>query len=288
MDLCHWDKSVETEAYGCDKKPLKMHGIMTIPNLSINKQELGVKASFWVLEDATDEVIMSADWMKQLGAKIDFQEERMTYSKPGKDLQPDNVTLQANPNYAEDTKEPTHKKHLLPEEGIFYHRKNIEENKVCRITTKSKNIIKPHRAVTITLTQEQGKTISKICTGINKANNYVRNTENKKEEMEQVRIALAEDGMSKAIYLPPMDPPDITQPVTVNNMPGLLTKQQKGRKYVRLIIPNVSATAIKLPQNLNIKPREPPQFLKMQREEDINRPEQTVMQIGPKWKIIEY
>ena len=48
-----------------------------------------------------------------------------------------------------------------------------------------------------------------------------------KQSSKQFREKLKEDDMSKSLYLPPLDPPDITQPITVNGMPSLLCKQQK-------------------------------------------------------------
>ena len=255
-----------------------MQGIMTIPKLTINGQELGVKASFWVMENATDEVSMSADWMKQLSAKIDFERETMTYHKPKKDLHPDNVTLQTNPNFTNEEENPSATNLNLKENT----EDTEKENKIYKILIKSKNIIKPLRAVTITLTQEQGMKVSKVCTKINKANKYQRNTIREKKVKRQFRKELDTDKISKATYLPPLDAADITQPVTVNDMPGLLCKHKKGRKYVRIIIPNVSATLIRLHQTLHIKPREPPRFHTIKPEKNCDKPEQTVMEIEPK------
>ena len=140
----------------------------------------------------------------------------------------------------------------------------------------------PHRVVTITLTQEQGEKVSKICTEINKAKEYFKDKKQKKVKKGEVREALQQDKISKAIYTPPMNPPYTTQPVTINNMLGLVCKQQKGRNYVTLIISNISAAAIELPQNLNIEPRQPPHFHKIINKLSKNKPEQVVMQIGPR------
>ena len=79
LNLCYWDKTLTIKAVGCDKKNLNMHGIITVPDLTLNGQKLGVTASFWVMEDATDEIILSADWMKQLRAKIHFQTQGLIY-----------------------------------------------------------------------------------------------------------------------------------------------------------------------------------------------------------------
>ena len=241
LQLCYWNKKVNIKAIGCDKKPLKMHGIMTVPELTLNSQKLGVTASFWLMQDATDEIILSADWMRQLRAKIDFHTQGFIYSLPKTNLYPDNVLIQLKPKFIDDT--PTD-----PEKD----NNEIIDNKICKITIKGLHIIKPFRATTITLSKDQGQKISKVCTEINKADTYKRDEMKEKQSSKQ--------DMSKSLYLPPLDPPDITQPITVNGMPGLLCKQQKGNKYVRLIIPSVSVTAIKLQQNLHIKPREPPKF----------------------------
>ena len=144
------------------------------------------------------------------------------------------------------------------------------------------HIIKPHRFTTITLSKLQGEKISKICTEINKANAYTRDKAKENKASKRFKKQLRKDDMYKSLYLPPLDPSDITQPITINDMPGLLCKQQKGNKYVRVTIPNVSATAIKLQQTLHIKPRQPPKFHTAKIVQDNNTLEQTVMQIGPK------
>ena len=185
-----------------------MHGIITIPDLTLNCQKLGVAASFWVMEDSTDEIILSADWMKQLRAKIDFHTQGFIYSLPKNNLYPDTVIIQLKPNFIDDS----------PIDQEKDNDNIILDNKVCKITIKGMHIIKPFRATTITLSQDQGQKISKICSEINKANAYKRDEMKEKKASKQFRKKLEEDDMSKSLYLPPLDPPDITQLITVNDM----------------------------------------------------------------------
>ena len=80
-----------------------MHGIITVPDLTFNGQKLGITSSFWVTEDATDDIILSADWMRQLKAILDFQTQSLTYNLTKKNLYPDNIIVQLKPNF---TNEP--------------------------------------------------------------------------------------------------------------------------------------------------------------------------------------
>ena len=265
QNLCYWDKSVNTNAVGCNGKPIKFQGIMTIPDLTFNEQQLGVTSSFWVMENSTDDIILSANWMHQLRFIIDIGNHSLTYHLTKNNLYPDNVIVQLKPN-------PTDE----PLEESTEHTK--EDSKICKITIAGTHVIKPHRAATITLKWTEAQQISKVFTDINKTKACKIDTVKEKKASKQFRKKLEEDHRTQAIYLPPLDPTDTTLPVTVSGMLGLLCQQQKGRKHVRLIIPNVGETALQLQKTLYIRPRKPPEFLTTEN----NNQKQVVMQIEPK------
>ena len=82
-----WDRTVNIKAYSCTNNQLDLKGRISIPNFRIqNNQPLPINTSFWVLKDASEEAIISGEWLSIMKATLSMPHKLIYYSIPKSDL----------------------------------------------------------------------------------------------------------------------------------------------------------------------------------------------------------
>ena len=82
-----WDQSVYIKAYSCTNTLLNLNGRITLPKFSLgNKKPLPMSASFWVLQDASEECIIAGQWLVTMKAVMSMQQRAIYYSLPHEPL----------------------------------------------------------------------------------------------------------------------------------------------------------------------------------------------------------
>ena len=80
------DKIVK--AVNCDGQPIYITGRIILPTMSIGENDLKTKCSFWVMESATDDVLIANRWLAPLQASLAYRKNKqyLYYYPPNKEL----------------------------------------------------------------------------------------------------------------------------------------------------------------------------------------------------------
>ena len=117
----HWNHEVYIKAYSCSNTLLKLVGRITLPHFSLNKEKPFPKgASFWVLQDASEECILAGQWLLDMKAIISMQQHTLYYTLPQEHLSAGADEFIIETKSTENTPENT-KKEILEEDSKPEH-----------------------------------------------------------------------------------------------------------------------------------------------------------------------
>ena len=82
-----WDTSIDIKAYSCTNTLLNLKGRIYLPQFDFGGKKVAPKgASFWVLDEASEQCIISGEWLIKMKAVMSMQQKVLYYSWPQETL----------------------------------------------------------------------------------------------------------------------------------------------------------------------------------------------------------